>query len=918
MGRPIDFRSDQFSCGAILYEMATGRPAFRRSSAVQTMAAIIEDEPEPISALNPAVPPPLRWIIERCLSKDPAARYVSTTDMARDLATMLEKLEEVSSGARLAAPEPWPSARRLARMRAALVGAGVLICALGLALGWAVLGRPSPDGTASVPPRTGSPRRSVAVLGFKNLSGQPEAAWLSTALAEMLTTELAAGGRLRTIPGENIARMKIELSLPEVESLAPDTLARVGRNVGTDLVLLGSYLRLPGDQVRLDLRIQDVVAGETLAAMAENGTETGLVDLVTRTGSRLRQSIGVDAPPAAEANVLAAGLPSNLEAQRFYAEGLSRLRVFDALGARDLLQKAVTADPTSPLARVALAEAWTTLGYDVKAREEARKGFDLSGDLSREERLSVEGRFRESAGEWDKAIEIHSALLAFFPDNVEYGLRLATAQNAGGRGAEALSTLQRLRNLGPPASNDPRLDLTEAAVAQSLGDFKRQEAAAARAVARGREQGARLLVARALLRQAYALDRLGEVPRVIAVAEEARSIYAEAQDRGGLSGALNLIGSVSWYHGDIQAAKRTWLECLRIRREVGYRSGVAASLHNMGLVLWEEGELSAARRSMEDGLAIDRELGDQPAIAVDLEHIAGLLDDMGDLARARSVGDQAVALARAIGDRTEAALATMRLAKVSHHAGDLVTAKRAYHEILPGLRERGTRDAVADVHFHLAEVLLAEGDLAAARNNHQQALDIRTQLKASLGMARSEAALARLSLEDGSPDVAESRLRSALRVFDVQKIRDGQAWARGVLARALLERQRPADAVKVAQEALAIAQRSENPAVRLAVAAAILPALAGEQGRDARRHLPRALAEARELGLVAVAFDLRLATLEAQMLPRPAAASSQARAEASALSAEARARGFGLVAGKARRFSGAGPGAASPPRESRP
>src|SRR5439155_26760087 len=191
------------------------------------------------------------------------------------------------------------------------------------------------------------------------------------------------------------------------------------KNLGTDTVLLGSYLTLPEDQIRLDLRLQDVAAGETVAALAESGTETKLVDLVTRAGSRLRQSMGVEEPPASEVSALAAGAPSNLEAQRLYGEGLAKLRVLDALSARDLLQRAVAADPNSPMAHSALADASTMLGYDVYAKDEARRAFDLSSSLSREGRLSVEGRYRETAGESDKAIEIYGGLTAFFPDHGE-------------------------------------------------------------------------------------------------------------------------------------------------------------------------------------------------------------------------------------------------------------------------------------------------------------------------------------------------------------------------------------------------------------------------------------------------------------------------------------------------------------------
>src|SRR5262245_24629835 len=82
-GDTIDFRSDQFSFGSIVYEMSTGKRAFKRDSAPQTLTAIIQDEPEPIAAINPRVPAPVRWIVERCLAKGPRNRYASTEDLAR-------------------------------------------------------------------------------------------------------------------------------------------------------------------------------------------------------------------------------------------------------------------------------------------------------------------------------------------------------------------------------------------------------------------------------------------------------------------------------------------------------------------------------------------------------------------------------------------------------------------------------------------------------------------------------------------------------------------------------------------------------------------------------------------------------------------------------------------------------------------
>ncbi len=95
-GRPVDFRSDQFSFGTILYEMATGKRAFSRGSAPETMAAIIREEPEPLGRFVHGVPAPLRWIIDRCLAKEPNERYASTLDLARDLAHLRDHVLEVT------------------------------------------------------------------------------------------------------------------------------------------------------------------------------------------------------------------------------------------------------------------------------------------------------------------------------------------------------------------------------------------------------------------------------------------------------------------------------------------------------------------------------------------------------------------------------------------------------------------------------------------------------------------------------------------------------------------------------------------------------------------------------------------------------------------------------------------------------
>src|SRR5215471_2239545 len=129
-GRPVDFHSDQFALGSILYEMATGQRAFQRKTGAETLVAIMREEPAPIATSSPSAPAPLRWIVERCLMKDPEDRYASTKDLARDLASVRDHLSETSVSGGLAVAEPARLRRRgwlFPAAAALLIGALALI-----------------------------------------------------------------------------------------------------------------------------------------------------------------------------------------------------------------------------------------------------------------------------------------------------------------------------------------------------------------------------------------------------------------------------------------------------------------------------------------------------------------------------------------------------------------------------------------------------------------------------------------------------------------------------------------------------------------------------------------------------------------------------------------------------------------------
>ncbi|HEV7517410.1 MAG TPA: protein kinase, partial [Thermoanaerobaculia bacterium] len=473
---------DIYAFGVVLYEMATAKLPFVADTALGTAVKRLTEAPASPRLHAPGIDPRWEAAILRCLERDPARRFASPLDV---IAALDGRGEETAGGtvavaAAAAAPDSAARQRHQRRRPWRSLAALLLLVAAALAVGayryhqWHERQQETrarlhlPDGPIV-------PRRSIAVLGFEDRSApsspaaRPDAAWLSAALAEMLSTELASGDALRVISGEEVARMKVELKLGEADSLARDTLTRIRRLLGSDYVVLGSYVALDspaGRQIRLDLRLQDTAAGETRASVAESGTEAQLFDLVSRVGTRLRHSLGAAA--AAGAPGARASLPASPEAARLYAEGLTRLRLFDPAGARNLLARAAVAEPGNALVHESLAAAWSSLGYEEKARDEARRALDLSRDLPQEERLLIEGRYREAIEDWPKAVEIYRSLWGLFPDNLDYGLRLAAAEGEAGQPEEALAIADRLRTLPPPAAEDPRIDLAESAAAGAL------------------------------------------------------------------------------------------------------------------------------------------------------------------------------------------------------------------------------------------------------------------------------------------------------------------------------------------------------------------------------------------------------------------------------------------------------------------
>src|SRR5579883_852395 len=754
-------------------------------------------------------------------------------------------------------------------------------------------------------------RPSVAVIGFKNLSAREDKAWLSTALSEMLDTELASGQKLRTIPGENVSRMKLELALPAADSYAADTLSRIRRNLGSDMVVLGSYLSVGANyesKLRVTLKVQDARTGETIAAISEDGTEAGLSDLVTRSGARLRAIMRIDEWGASEAaKELRATLPENPEAARLYTEGLVKLRAFDILAARELLARALATDPRHALSHAALSECLWSLGMEREAKEEGEHALSLSGNLGREEQLLVEARYRWSAHQWPRAVELYKTLWEAFPDNIDYGVNLARVQAAAGQGKEAMATVDAL-TANPLSAGDPRIDLAEASAADKLGDLRREERAAARAVQKGQEEGTRILTGRALLTRGSALSALGENEKAVETLRQAQEIFEAVGDSLGLARVLNNLSIIERHEGKLSEAQRDIENALAIFERSESKQGVLMAKNNLASVWWERGELSKAAQKYRESLKLSREMDDKLHESSALGNLAGLLELQGKLAEARTTFDQALRLAREMHDAEGIGLNQGNLADLAYRQGDLSAARKMAEEALRADQQSGAKSLEGYALYQLGEVLAAQGDTAGARNRFAESARLRRELKEKVTEAEARLAMAQIQMEERDVRGAEAEMRALCEVFHEANSNDNEALSQSFLAALLAAEGKPRQAEDARTKARELLRKTADTAVRLEVrinvafsytqaarAAGTAPEPPVSIGQ-AVKEIESARQAARQLGYLGLELEARERLGELELR---AGKTTLARAHLKQVQDEAQANGFARLARRA-------------------
>lgn len=799
------------------------------------------------------------------------------------------------------APPGWPAApprqdpwwRRLAASGA--LGLAVLAVVWGAYVVLARLGGPVSAGVRVRP--------AVAILGFRNLAMKSDRAWVSTALAEMMASELAVAGRLRTVPGENVARARIDLTLPDADSFSAPTLGRIRKNLGADFVLTGSYFDAGtegGGRLRLDLRLEDARDGETLWTSTESGSEADLPDLVARAGLGLRTRLGVAAAGQNRGEFQAA-VPPTSEAAHLYAEGLVRLRQFDARGARDLLERAVATAPEYAPAHSALAAAWSALGYSEMARQEARKARDLAAGLPRAERLPIEARFHESAGQWDKAVAIYRQLGNLFPDDSDYGLRCAATQVKAGRGKEALATVELLRAKPAAVRDDAAIDYAQSLAANQTGDFLQAQAAAARAAARAENRGEGMLVADARLLECRELEALGRMAQAQESCETAKGLYARAGDRAGVASATGYLAAALAGAGDHDAAQKLYQTALSIQRDIGNQGGALWDLNGLANELWAKEDLEGARGRYEEALRTAQEIKSRPDTADARANIGFTWLEEGDLAQARKTYERALAEFREMANSSGVANALNSLGETLYFQGELPEAAQRLEEALSMDRRSGEKGETADALEWSGQVRMAAGDPEGARVRYEESLKAWREM-GEVYATPLRVRLAELDLESGRAASAEAQIRECLAALQGQKRVRVEMAAHMLLARVLLAEGKRDEARRELERAAPMAAGSQSRVRRLefAIGAARVRAASGNQADAAAcmKALETAAAEAHRFGFTGLQFEAQLALGDVEMAAGRAA-SGLGRLRR--LEREAQARGFLTIARGARK-----------------
>ena len=709
-------------------------------------------------------------------------------------------------------------------------------------------------------------RQSVAVLPFANLGSDPNTAWFSAALQETLVSDLGIGERLRLIPDDDTERMQRDLKLSLGGNLSQQQLKRIRSNFDCDFVVEGAYLKV-GDSLRVDIYLQETKTGKTVLHFTQTRPPSQLLGLISQTGTDLRKALGIGPPTDNQtyATALAASVPVDPTALQLYAEGLQQLRLFDGPQALPLLQHSIDIDPSYPLVHAALADTYSLMGDDKSAAAEAKRAYETSSKLAREERLVIEAHYERATHQWDKAVATQRSLVALFPDNTNYSIELAQILLLAGRPADALKTVTGLEQGLSQA--DPVIYLTEASIEYQTKDFQRMLLSSRQAEKLAQEREAQILVGRANTLEGDALVHVGDVAQARAEFEKSQAIASMFGDKVGLMHALRRYGGAV-RDDDPRASIPVFNKDCEIADQIGDQREVANCEIAIAFAYDRLGQLSEARKQFVTALNKSQSLGDRRLVLVSLEALTTIDTSLGYWTPAQESLDKARQLA--VDMKAEPMETTLLGDEAALEAaqGKFVKARPKLDEALRRAREGKDPVAIGTELYLLAELGLAQNDLQLAGLSLQEECSVWEKIGHALALSKCRVTSAEVAFREKDSSRAASLLSAAK--VDTSAVDPGAA-ALDLQARLALDRKdiaRAKYASGAAQSLLKTTPEQISLILDNQIVQAEIDAASGHAS-SARTKVAHVLQEARAHQLAAQANEAQIAMLRILASARP-------------------------------------------------